>query len=347
MILPLCLAVLLPAAHPEPLRIDSSTARQLLSTQGLDRGMPSTAEWSMIGPVGDSAILLSDGTEFARVPWSPGSDASPSAGQSDTGWKSFDGFRPTIANLRTWIVPPSGFALRLGASTSATPATFPTTQWYTGFEGRFGWQGWVSAGLGARFDQLVQTPRVFRLLGDSSVPSAWSWTFSVCGPVVCLETEQHPLPAGSHAWRQPGLDSLLHHRKQGNFWTASGDSTYSGTWERRLVARFGVLEYRVASCPGLWAGTVQSLGLRDLPAGFTSFGAGVSWTRDRAATWLEFAAGPAAWRLPRFGAMPWSVELEPVRLRLDYRDIHEFFVSLQTTISIPDPTSAFGARIHP
>ena len=170
---------------------------------------------------------------------------------------------------------------------------------------------------------------------------------AVCGPGLCLEMEHHALPVGSHSWRQVGLDSLLRLGEPGSFWKVSGDSSFSGAWERRLVAHVGVLEYRLSACPGLWAGSVQSLGLRDLPAGWASFGVGETWTSYSAATWLEFALGPAVWRLPRFGGLPWSLEVEPIRLRLDYRDFNQFALTLQATASFPDPTSNFGARIHP
>ena len=347
MILPLCLAVSSLAAHPEPVHIDSSRVRGLLATGSRGGSVPLSDDWSLIGPVGDSAILLSEGTEFARVPWSNGSSSASAATSPDSNATGWDGLRPTVENLRRWTVPPSGIAVRLGASTSTSPGTFQTTEWTTGFEGRYGWKGWASAGLGARWDRMEQTPRVFRLMGDSSMPGAWSWTLSACGPGLCLEMERHALPIGSHAWRQRGLDSLLRSGQPGSFWKVSGDSTFSGAWERRLVAHFGVLEYRLSTCPGLWSGTVQSLGLRDLPAGWASFGAGETWTSYLAATWLELALGPATCRLPRFGGLPWALDLEPLRLRLDYRDFHQFSLSLQATVSLPDPTSAFGARIHP
>jgi len=347
MIIPLCLAALALAAHPEPVHIDSSRVRNLLDGRSSGQTPPLSDAWSLIGPLGDSAILLCEGTEFAVVPWSAGLATTSNPTGVDSNGIGWDGFRPTVENLRRWTVPPSGLAARLGVSTATAPGTFPTTAWTTGFEGRYGWKGWVSAGLGARWDRMEQTPRVFRLMGDSSMPSAWSWTLSACGPVVCLEMERHTLPVGSHAWRQRGLDSLLRNVQPGSFWTVSGDSTYSGAWERRLVAHFGVLEYRLSACPGLWSGTVQSIGLRDLHTQWASFGAGETWTSRAAATWLEFAVGPASWRLPRFGGLPWALELEPLRLRLDYREFHQFSLSLQATASIPDPSSAFGARIHP
>ena len=346
MIFSLCIAALF-LVLPEPVHIDSTRVHSLLSAREWGQDIPASDDWSVLGPVGDSAVLLVQGTEFAKVPWSDGFASSAISRRAVSSGSEWDGFCPTTENLRRWTAPPSGFAARLGATTSNSPGTFPTTEWFTGAEGRYGWEGWVSAGLGARWDRLKQTPRVFHLVGDSSLPSAWSWMMSVCGPGLCLEMEHHALPVGSHSWRQPGLDSLLRFRQPGSFWKVSGDSTYFGAWERRLVAHIGVLEYRVSACPGLWSGSVQSLGLRDLPAGWTSFGAGETWTSYGAATWLEFALGPAAYRLPRLGGLPWSLEVEPVRVRLDYRDFHQFCLSVQATASIPDPISAFGTRIHP
>lgn len=335
------------ATRPDPVRIDSSRVRGLLEARDPARAVPAFDDWSLVGPVGDSAVLLVQGTEFARVPWSDdlvSGSSSPRADSSRTAW---GGFRPTPEDLRRWTAPPSGFAARLGFSTAEALGTFPATEWYTGLEGRYGWKGWASAGLGARWDRFEQTPRVFHLVGDSSLPGAWSWTLSACGPGLCLEMERHALPVGSHSWRQAGLDSLLRSRQPGSFWTVSGDSAFSGAWERRLVAHFGVLEYRISSCPGLWDGVVQSLGLRDLPAGWAFFGVGEAWTSHAAATWLELGLEPASFRLPRAGGFPWALELEPLRVRLDYRDRHQFSLALQATASIPDPTSAFAARIHP
>jgi|GEM_PF-1586464 hypothetical protein len=344
----LCLAAsfLLPAA-PEPVRLDSTKARSLLASVGATEIVPRTADWTLVGPVGDSAVLLAQGTEFARVPWTDIDSAPSKQARSDSGWSTWEGFRPTVDNLRRWTVPPSGLAARMGASTADSPGSFPTTEWYTGVEGMYGWRGWLGAGMGVRWDQMEQTPRVFHLLGDSAMPGAWSWTGTVCGPGICLELERHALPIGSQSWRQPRLDSLLGEMKPGEFWRVTGDSSYPGAWERRLVAHFGSLEYRLSTCPGLWSGSLQSLGLRDLPAGWASFGLGETWTSSAAASWLELAVGPAGIHLPRWGGLPWVFEVEPVRLRLDYRTLSQFSLSLQATVSIPDPTSAFGARIHP
>jgi hypothetical protein len=344
----LCVAawMILPSA-PEPVHLDSARARILVAAVDSTEPLPLTADWSLIGPVGDSAILLARGTEFARVPWTDVDSAPAMQAGSDPGWSTWEGFRPTAENLRRWTVPPSGLAVGLGASTAASPGSFPTTEWYTGVKGGYAWRGWLGADMGIRWDRMEQMPRVFHLMRDSTMPGAWSWMGAVCGPGICLELERHALPIGSQSWRQSGLDSLLAGMKPGAFWKVTGDSSYSGAWERRLVAHFGSLEYRISTCPGLWSGSLQSLGLRDLPAGWASFGLGETWTSYEAASWLELAIGPPAFRLPRWGGLPWSIELEPVRVRLDYRTLSQFSLSVQSTVSIPDPTSAFGARIHP
>ncbi|HXP90453.1 MAG TPA: hypothetical protein VN931_05950 [Fibrobacteria bacterium] len=344
----LCLAGwFLLSAAPEPVHLDSARARQLVGTMDSTEVLPLTTDWTVIGPVGDSAILLARGTEFARVPWTDIDSTPPKGANSDPGWSTWDGFRPDVEHLRRWTAPPSGFAVRLGASTAASPGSFPTTEWTTGVEAGYAWKGWVGADMGIRWDRMEQTPRVFHLMRDSSLPGAWSWLGAICGPGVCLELERHALPIGSQSWRQSQLDSLLEGMKPGSFWKVTGDSSYSGAWERRLVAHFGSLEYRLSACPGLWSGSLQSLGLKDLPAGWATFGLGETWTSYSAASWLELAIGPPAFHLPRWGGLPWSVVIEPVRVRLDYRTLSQFSLSLQATVSIPDPTSAFGARIQP
>jgi len=344
----LCLAAWsILSAAPEPVPLDSARARSLVESVDSAAILPRTADWTLIGPVGDSAILLARGTEFARVPWIEVDSTSAKPEGTDSSWSTWEGLRPSVEHLRRWTVPPSGFAANLGVSTAASPGSFPTTEWYTGIEGGYGWKGWLSADMGLRWDRMEQMPRVFHLMGDSTMPGAWSWTGAVCGPVVCLELERHALPIGTQSWRQSNLDSLLGGRVPGDFWKVTGDSAYSAAWERRLVARFGSLEYRLSACPGLWSGSLQSLGLRDLPAGWASFGLGETWTSQAAATWLELAVGPPGFRMPRWGGLPWSMEIQPLQVRLDYRSLSQFSLSVQAAVSIPDPTSAFGARIHP
>jgi hypothetical protein len=336
----------LPAAS-EPVHLDSARARSLVAAVDSTAILPRTADWTLIGPVGDSAILLAQGTEFVRVPWTDVDSTLAKTPGTDSGWSTWEGFRPSVEHLRRWTVPPSGVAATLGASTAASPNSFPTTEWTTGVEGGYGWKGWLGAEMGLRWDRMEQTPRVFHLMGDSSMPAAWSWMGGICGPGVCLELERHALPIGTQSWRQSGLDSLLRERMPGPFWKVTGDSSYSGAWERRLVAHFGSLEYRLSACPGLWSGSLQSLGLRDLPAGWARFGLGETWTSQAAASWLELAIRPPGFHLPRWGGLPWTIELEPVQVRLDYRSLSQFSLSVQAAVSIPDPTSAFGARIHP
>lgn len=325
----------------KPVPLDSARANAALKAFG--RPGTSTADW-LVERSGDSAVLIAQGREQGKVPWSD--DLAADTARRD--WPPrLDLSRLGLEDLRRWTAPPSGMVLRAGGGSGMSSGTTAIT--LASFDGeiRGGWNGWVSGGGGVRWTNILWSPSTTVATGEASSRSSWDGMLSLCGPVLCVEFERHSLPVGPDTWMQSDLDTLLASGRTGRFWKLPSDSSFDGAWERRLVARLGALEYRLRACPGLWKGTIQSLGLNDVPAGPMGWGAGVTWTRAAAATWFELASGEVRGRIPLPAHRSSMVEFEPVRLRVDFASLSRLSVSLRTALMFSDPFSPYPARIAP
>lgn len=314
-----------------PIRsIDSGTVHKALVRAGVRVSPAPVDDWQVMGPVsGDTAVVFRQGTEVARIPWNPSLEANSSLvskSPEDSLW---------VPRFRKWAAPPKGGRLALGFSSGIATGTSPIAMATVDADLKMGWKDLGSIGAGARVERLLATPPIAVPLGDSIVPLVVDWTFSVCGPVVCLEERTRTLPIGAETWLQPRLSDDLAARRDGSFWKASADSAFGGSWETRLVGHLGILEYSWSRCPGLWNGALQSLGLKGASPNGVAWGAGAIWTRERMATWVEL--GVAELPLPLARIRKQSIAWSPIQARLDWRSFRQFSASLRTTISFPDP----------
>ncbi|MBK8803932.1 MAG: hypothetical protein IPN71_18145 [Fibrobacteres bacterium] len=342
MILPL-IAFFSAISSTIPIRsIDSATARKALLRARIAASPAVVDDWQVLGPIaGDTAIVLRQGTEVARLPWDPGMEAATATATvlpdlADSGWTD---------RLRRWSAPPTGISLQAGVLSAISPGTNPIAFQALQADARVGWKDWVSVGAGARLERVLSTPPIAIPLGDSIVLPVVDWTVSACGPVVCLEGRTRTLPIGAESWLQQRLSDNLTARREGDFWRASADSAFKGSWESKIVAHFGYLEYSLSRCPGLWKGSLQSLGLKGSQPAGASWGAGALWTSGLMATWVELGVSdlPLPWLRVRKQPIAWS----PVQARMEWRSFRQFFASLQTTLTIPDPFPFSRPRSNP
>jgi hypothetical protein len=320
---------------PAPRKVDSSVVRRILSSSTEDPSLPRTADWTLVGPVGDSAVLLSDGTEWRRIPWN-NAVASMAAPRTSTasGWGDLV---PTTGHLLEWGEPVTGgsFAIALGNGHGRSSTSL------------FDWTGkarydhkvneWLALSGGISFGQILFAPRLRPITGDSIRPAGFGFQAGACGPFACFEMERHSMPLLDHSWLQPHLDSLIEYRHKGEFWTAAVDSPFVPVWEQRLVLHLGVLEYRARWCSDLWAGPFQSLGIWNLPAGALRFGTGLEWSRQRAAVRAALSIAPVAWTLRAPGTDGVALFLEPLSISVGFRSMGEFQLTASTSVRFADP----------
>ncbi len=340
MILPLAglVAFLFAAPTPTPVLLDSSQVRALLGSAIF----PRTADWTLVGPVGDSAVLLSDGTEWARVTWS---QAAALTRTKESGVSEPARFRkPDLAALLEWGRVPSGGSLAVGMENARGRRSTSVLSWWTGVEYRHAIGRNLSLGGGLGWDGLLFGPDLEPLSGDSTLPSGLAASLGACVPFACFDLVRHPHPFPAPVWFQTSLDSLVRARSGGEFWSYTDLGVYDPAWESRLTLHLGPLEYRASWCPGLWNGAFQSLGLWDLPAGVLRFGMGLEWIADRAASRLQIGFAPIGRTVRTPASAPLRFEIEPPVLSFAFRSASEFQLSLRTGLHFADPFSP--ARNH-
>lgn len=330
---------------PTPVPLDSSNVRQFLSQSGADAKIPTTADWASVGPVGDSAILLADGSEWCRIPWSQAMGLQGRVASTEvSGWSRLT---PNLENLLVWSRAPTGGAIRIGAENGRGPNSTSLLGWSAQAGYRHGFARFLSAGFAIGWEETTFGPRLWTLTGDTALPGGIGFAFSGCAPVVCLELERHASLLPSQSWFQPHLDSLITNRVAGDFWSYTDSGGYSGAWERRLELRLGVFRYRASWCPGLWNGAFQSLGFWDMPAGHVRFGMGLEWVDDRAASRLQFGLAPISLMVRSPGSDPVRLDLLPIDFTIAFRKMAEFQISVQTGIRFSDPFSTTPTRTTP
>lgn len=342
MLVPALVSALLSAEpFPVPAKLDSAKVRRFLSTVATDSVMPRTADWTLVGPVGDSAVLAADGTEWTRLPWGTASalvsrDDGTSAGST----------RPLREALVDWGAPPSGGAVWLAMDNGRGARSTSLLQWSASASYRHAIGRFLSVGGGVSWEQFLFSPHVEHLTKDSSLPAGVGALASVCGPFVCGELVRRVSPVERESWLQPDLDSFLVAEAEGSpFWRAGRRSSFDPVWERRLVVRAGAFAYRAGWCPGLWDGAFQSVGFWDLPAGALRFGFGLDWTSDRAAARGELSIAPISRTLRSSGADGFRLEWVPLDFSLAFRGVGEFQLAFRTGLRFPDPFSNHPSRL--
>lgn len=328
--------------NPVPVRLDSGRVRQFLVSASVDSIMPATSDWTLAGPVGDSAVLLADGSEWMRLsPIQASAFKRGAPGSTGSGW---DNLRPTYDRLLEWGTVPSG--IRFDAGMSNGRGTYSTSflDWTARTEYRHAFTPYLSVAGGLAWEQTLFAVDMSGMLEDSAKPSGLGAMLGICGPFVCLELQRHAMPLTAESWLQTHLDSLVDTRQRGDFWTVARDSTFVSAWERRISIRVGVFGYRARWCPGLWAGPLQSIGLWDMPAGFLRMGVGLDWTRNRAATRGEVAIAPISWKVRTPGSEGVALELLPISLSIAYRRMGEFQMTVQSSIRFSDPFPPYVSR---
>jgi hypothetical protein len=323
------------AQTPIPVPLDSSQVRSLLVQSGNDSALPRTADWSLIGPVGDSAILLADGTEWTRLSWSQAASTLRSPPTPESGGMSR--FKPDLANLLEWGEVPSGGTVGTGIENGRGRSSTSLLTWTYGFDymHRFGQNLSVGGGLG--WENVLYSPYLWTLTGDSSLSSGLAVKLSGCAPFVCLELVRHPTAVPPESWLQPHIDSLIQLRLSGGFWSYKDTGSYSAAWERRIAIHLGVFAYQASWCPRLWNGAFQRAGLWNLPAGYFRFGMGLEWTADRAASRVQIALAPVSWTVRTPGSNGIRLEFLPPDFSFAFRRIDEFQLSLRTGIRFAEP----------
>jgi len=320
---------------PIPIPLDPSQVRSLLSRTGADPALPRTTDWSLIGPVGDSAILLADGTEWIRLSWSQAAWILRSPPTADPrGWSRL---KPDLANLLRWGEVPSGGTVGTGIENGqGRKSTSLLTGWYgIDYMHRFGRNLSIGGGLG--WENVLFSPDLRSLTGDSGLASGPTAKLGACAPFVCLELVRHPTAVPPETWLQPRLDSLVQLRQAGSFWSYTDTGTYSAAWERRIAFHLGVFAYQASWCPELWNGAFQRMGLWNLPAGWFRFGMGLEWTADRAASRVQIAFAPLSWIVKTPGSNGLRLEFVPPDLSFAFRRTTEFQLSLRTGIRFAEP----------
>ncbi len=336
-------ALFLADPFPVPTRLDSSKVRRFLAEVATDSVMPRTADWTLLGPLGDSAVLLADGTEWMRSTWGQASmlvsrDDGAVAGR----------VRPLREALVDWGAPPAGGEIWVSMDNGRGIRSTSLLQWSASASYRRAIGRFLSIGGGVSWEQFLFSPDVAHLTGDSSLPSGVGVLASVCGPFVCGELARRVSPVERESWLQPDLDSFLLAGAEGSpFWKAGGRSSFDPAWERRLVVRAGAFAYRAGWCPDLWDGAYQSVGFWDLPAGALRFGFGLDWTPDRAAVRGELSIAPVSRTFRTAGSDGFRLEMVPLDLSLAFRGVGEFQLAFRTGFRFPDPFSNHPSRPSP
>lgn len=320
---------------PIPLPLDSAQVRSLLAGAESDPAPPRTADWSLVGPVGDSAILLADGTEWARLPW--GQAARVARGIPERGPEGWSRLRPDRENLLRWGETPSGGEAGTGIENGRGlySTSLLTWRYGIGYMHRFGRNLSVGGRLG--WEKVLFSPYLWRLTGDSGLSSGATASLRGCAPFVCLELLRHPTAIPSETWLQPRLDSLIQLRYAGRLWSYTDTGAYEAAWERRVALRMGVFAYQASWCPRLWNGAYQRLGVWDLPAGPLRFGMGIEWTADRAASRVQIGFAPVPWTVKTPGSDGIRLEFLPPDFTLAFRRATEFQLTLRTGIRFDEP----------
>jgi len=320
---------------PAPRKVDSSKVRQILSSMATDSSMPRSRDWTLVGPVGDSAILAVDGSEWGRIPWTSmvASVGAPEV-SGTSGWEQF---APTPARLLEWGMPTAEGKLAVEMGNGKGELSTSLLDWAVSGEYRHQANRWTTLMGGISYNQVLFAPRLRPITGDSLRPAGMGLQVGACAPFVCFELQRHVSPVLDESWLQPGLDSLIDFHQAGVFWNAGADSGFDPTWEQRLVLHLGVLEYRARWCSDLWRGPFQRLGVWNIPVGVLRFGTGLEWTRSRAAVRAEFAFAPVAWTLRAPGSDGVRLYLDPFSASLGFRAMKEFQLTIRTSIRFPDP----------
>ena len=335
MILPLAglAGTLLAAPTPIPVPLDSSQVRALLGNAVL----PRTADWTLVGPVGDSAVLLADGTEWTRLSWS---QAGVLGRSKEIRTPVGTGLRkPDLATFLEWGKVPSGGRVGVGMENGKGRRSTSVLSWWTGVEYHREVGRNLSLGGGLGWDGLLFGPHLEPLSGDTSLPSGLAASVGACVPFACFDLIRHPHPFASPLWFQTSLDSLIRERRSGTLWSYTDSGSYDPAWESRLSLHLGPLEYRASWCSGLWNGAFQSLGLWDLPAGPLRFGAGLEWTADRAASRVQLGFAPVGRTVRTPASAGLRLEFEPPVVSFAFRSASEFQLSLRTSLRFADPFS--------
>lgn len=325
---------------PVPAKLDSAKVRRFLSEVATDSVVPRTADWTVVGPLGDSAVLLADGTQWMRLPWEQASalvsrDDGPSGGSTRTSWEA----------LMDWGAPPAGGAVWVAMDNGKGARSTSLLQWSASASYRQSIGQYLSVGGGVSWEQFLFSPDVARLTGDSALPSGVGLLASVCGPFVCGELARRVSPVERESWLQPDLDSFLVPGAQGRpFWRAGRRSSFDPAWERRLIVRAGAFAYRAGWCPDLWDGAFQSVGFWDLPAGALRFGFGLEWTADRAAARGQLSITPISRTFRSPGSEGFKMEFVPLDFSLAFRGVGEFQFAFRTGLRFPDPFSNHPSR---
>jgi hypothetical protein len=332
------LSILSSVDIPAPRKVDSSLVRQILSSSLDGVSVPATTDWTLVGPVGDSAVLLADGTEWRRVPWNSlvATLVAPE-GPKASGWVNL---APTIGHFLAWGAPVTGGAVSAELGNGHGRSSSSLLNWSVAAQYRHAPSRWIALLGGISYDQTLFAPRLRAITGDSLRPVGMGLQLGVCGPFACFEVQRHPLPLLEQTWLQPHLDSLTEFRQPGDFWTVSQDSGFTAAWEQRVVLHLGVLEYRASWCPELWKGSFQSVGAWDMHAGFLRFGTGLEWTPHRAGVRAALAVAPLVWTLRTPGSSGIKLFLEPLSVSIGFRGLSDFQANVRSTIRFADPFSS-------
>lgn len=341
-LIPALVSILVSAADPFPVpaELDSSRVRPLLASVAPDSVMPRTADWTFVGPVGDSAVLLADGTEWMRLPWGLVRDLASADVPA-----SHAATRPLGELLMDWGAPPAGGRIWLAMDNARGARSTSLLEWSANVAYRHAIGRYLSVGGGVSWEQFLFSPDVARLTRDSSHPSGVGVLASVCGPFVCGELARRVSPVEQESWLQPDLDSLLQPQAEGKrFWVAGRSSSYDPAWERRLVVHAGAFAYRAGWCPKLWDGAFQSVGFWDLPAGVFRFGFGMEWTSDRASARGELSIAPVSRVFRSSDPEGFRLEFAPLDFSIAFRRMDEFQLAFRTGLRFPDPFSNHPSR---
>lgn len=333
-------ALVLADPFPVPTKLDSSNVRRFMAGVATDSVMPRTSDWTLVGPVGDSAVLVADGSEWMRLPWG---QASGLVSQDDGA--SARSTRPLRELLMDWGAPPAGGAIWLAMDNGRGERSTSLLEWSASASYRHAIGQYLSVGGGVSWEQFLFSPDVAHLTRDSALPSGVGVLASVCGPFVCGELARRVSPVERESWLQPDLDSLIQPDAEGHrFWNAGRSSSFDPVWEKRLVVRAGAFAYRAGWCPELWEGPFQSVGFWDLPAGALRFGFGMDWTPDRAAVRGELSIAPISRTFRSSGSDGFRLEFVPLDFSLAFRGIGEFQLAFRTGLRFPDPFSNHPSR---
>ena len=336
------LALAVSSILPAPVRTDSGKVRERLSAVSPGVEFPLTSDWSVVGPIGDSGILLADGTQWRTFFWS---DIAPLAVQEErqrADWMEMD--LPRLLELGR---RPVGGSLMVGMENGRGLRSTSILDWRLDGQYQVGVGRYASIGGGLYWQQFLFAPRLDRVLDDSLYPAGVGASIVLCAPFVCGELVRRISPVDAESWLQPDLDSLLETRSEGAFWTGGGHDGFRSAWEKRLVFGVGAFSYKLAWCSDLWKDAFQSVGFWDLPAGPMRFGFGLEWSRDRASSRAQVAIAPIGRKFRFGGSDPTLVQLLPFEMSIAFRKMGEFQLALRSGIRFEDPFSKHPSRNSP